>query len=118
MIISTQQGKISVSNEVIATIAGISATSCFGVRGMVVKNMTDGIVRLLKRDYMTKGVHVSESEDGSSVSIELHIAVKHGINIKAACASIVNEVQYNVEKLAGIRISNIDVFIESIRTDR
>ena len=118
MIISTENGKISISNEVIATIAGISATSCFGVRGMVVKNMTDGIVRLLKRDYMTKGVNVTESENGNSVNIELHIAVKHGINIKAACASIINEVQYNVEKYTGVCVGNIDVFIEDIRTDR
>lgn len=117
MLISTSQGKISVSTDVIATIAGVAATSCFGVRGMVVKNVADGIVRLLKRDHMTKGVSVTECEDGSSVNIELHISVKHGININAACNSIMSEVKYNVERLAGVKVSNIDIFIESIKSD-
>lgn len=117
MLISTSQGKIFVSADVIATIAGVAATSCFGVRGMVVKNVADGIVRLLKRDHMTKGVSVLECEEENSVNIELHISMKHGINIKATCDSIMNEVKYNVERLAGVKIKNIDIFIESIKSD-
>ena len=116
MLIRETLGNVIVSNDVIAALAGHAATGCFGVKGMVTKSVTDGIVRLLKRDHMSKGVFISEQKD-QSIDIELHIAVDHGINIPALCKSIVGEVKYHTERLTGVHIGKIDVCVDSIRVN-
>ena len=51
----TPLGTIMIHNEVIATYAGSVAVECFGIVGMAAVNMKDGLVRLLKKDYLTHG---------------------------------------------------------------
>ena len=115
MKIMTEYGTVTLDADVIASIAGAAATNCFGVTGMTHTSVKDGIVYLLKREAMTKGVKVTEKED--KIDLELHIAVDHGINIGAVCKSIISEVRYNVERLAGVPVENIDVCVDSIRVD-
>ena len=115
MKIMTEYGTVTLDADVIAAIAGAAATNCFGVKGMTHTSVKDGIVYLLKREAMTKGVKVTEKED--KIDLELHIAVDHGINIGAVCKSIISEVRYNVERLAGVPVENIDVCVDSIRVD-
>ena len=115
MKIMTEYGTVTLDADVIASIAGAAATNCFGVKGMTHTSVKDGIVYLLKREAMTKGVKVPEKED--KIDLELHIAVDHGINIGAVCKSIISEVRYNVERLAGVPVENIDVCVDSIRVD-
>ena len=55
---STELGIITISPEVIAKYAGSVAVECFGIVGMAVVNMKDGLVRLLKRESLTHGIHV------------------------------------------------------------
>lgn len=115
MKITTEYGTIALAADVIASIAGAAATNCFGVKGMTHTSMKDGIVYLLKREAMTKGVKLAEQED--KIDLELHIAVDHGINISAVCKSIISEVRYNVERLAGVPVGQIDICVDSIRVD-
>lgn len=115
MKIMTEYGTVTLDADVIASIAGAAATNCFGVKGMTHTSVKDGIVYLLKREAMTKGVKVTEK--GDKIDLELHIAVDHGINIGAVCKSIISEVRYNVERLAGVPVENIDVCVDSIRVD-
>ena len=56
--IQTDLGQIIINEEVIAKYAGINAVECFGIVGMASVNVTDGLVRLLKKDNITKGVSV------------------------------------------------------------
>ena len=46
----TDCGAITVDNAVYTNIAGYAATNCFGVKGMAVRSMTDGLVHLLRRE--------------------------------------------------------------------
>jgi len=52
--IETGLGTILINHEVIATYAGSVAVGCFGIVGMAAVNMKDGLVRLLKKDYITR----------------------------------------------------------------
>jgi uncharacterized alkaline shock family protein YloU len=56
---NTKNGSISIDNQVIAKYAGICALGCFGIVGMAMVNMKDGIVKMLTRDNIRKGVFVS-----------------------------------------------------------
>ena len=57
--VNTKNGEISIENQVIAKYAGICALGCFGIVGMAMVNMKDGIAKLLTRDNIRKGVFVS-----------------------------------------------------------
>ena len=113
MKIQTELGTIQIVPDVFTTISGMAANNCFGVKGMVSRSMSDGIVYLLRKDSLSKGVKVSFPPDGT-VSVKLHIAVEHGVNIPEVSRSIISEVRYNVEKATGISVSHVEVCVDSI----
>ena len=109
----TEEGTIAVDNAVYTNIAGYAATNCFGVKGMAVRSKTDGLVHLLRRESMSKGVKVTANEDGS-VTIDLHIIVDSGVNIAAISSSITKEVAYKVTELTGVSVASVEIYIDSI----
>lgn len=109
-------GAIVITSEVFTTIAGAAATNCFGVRGMAMRSVSDGLVHLLRREAMGKGVLVEYKDDGS-ISIDLHIIVNNGVNIPALCRSIIGEVKYKVEDATGVEVKAVNVYIDSIMAD-
>ncbi len=109
----SEKGEVSISNSVFSNITGLAAMNCFGVKGMAYRSMTDGLVHLLRREAMSKGVRIAYLEDGA-VSIELHIVVENGVNIPAVCRSIMNEVQYVVGKNTGVEVRSVDVCVDSM----
>ena len=109
-------GEIKVGSNVYTIIAGNAATKCFGVKGMAIRSVSDGLVHLLRRESMAKGVLVRTNEDGS-ISIELHIIIDQGVNIPALGASIISEVRYVVSKQTETEVRDVDVVIDSIVID-
>ena len=113
MKLQSDKGEINISTDVFTNIAGIAATNCYGVKGMALRSKTDGLVHLLRRESMSKGVKVYRNEDGT-ISIELHIIVENGVNLMAVCHSIMSEVRYVVSKNTGTEVSAVDVFVDSM----
>ncbi len=106
-------GTICVESAVYTNIAGHAATNCFGVKGMAVRSVTDGLVHLLRREAMSKGVRVTFNDD-DSISIDLHIMVDRGVNLTAISKSIIEQVRYHVTKATGTEVRAINVFVDSI----
>ena len=77
---STDLGIITIDPEVIAKYAGTVAVECFGIVGMAAVNMKDGLVHLLKKESLTRGIKVRISED-NHVSLSFHIIVAYGVSI-------------------------------------
>ena len=113
MKLQTELGEIRISSEVFTAVTGSAATNCYGVKGMAVRSATDGLVHLLKRESMAKGVKVSYNEDGT-VSIELHIVVENGVNIATVCRSIMGEVKYVVNLNTGVTVKAVNVCVDSV----
>jgi len=109
-------GEIIITSKVITTLSGAAAINCFGVRGMAKRGLSDGIVHLLKRESMHKGVLVTYHPD-ESISIELHIVINYGINISALTTSIIDEVRYKVQSATGLSVSSVDVFVDAMMVD-
>ena len=114
MKLENELGEIRISSDVFTTVTGSAATNCYGVKGMAVRSKTDGLVHLLKRESMAKGVKVFYNED-STVSIELHIIVENGVNLVAVCSSIMSEVRYVVSSTTGVQVKSVDVYVDSMR---
>ena len=111
--LQNEHGCIDIASDVFTILTGDAATNCFGVKGMTVRSVTDGLVHLLKKESMSKGVHITYNED-NTISIELHIAVDQGVNIPVICESITDRVRYQVTKGTGVEIRRIDIFIDSM----
>ena len=114
--LDNERGSICISSEVITWLAGDAATRCFGVKGMAGRARENGLVQLLRRESMTKGVSVLANEDGS-ITIQLHIVVDHGVNLAALSASIMSEVSYKVSSAMDIPVQQVDVYIDSMVLD-
>jgi len=110
---SADRGEIVILSDVITTLAGAAATNCFGVKGMAKRSMSDGLVHLLKREAMGKGVLVTYGPE-DEISIELHIVVDYGVNLATLTGSIIDEVRYKVETAIGEKIQSVDVYVDSM----
>ena len=111
--VQNEKGEISVNSGVFTNIVGLAASNCFGVKGMAVRSMTDGLVHLLRKEAMSKGVLVTFHEDGA-ISIDLHIIVDHGVNLKAVGDSIISDVRFDVAETTETPVRQINVFIDSM----
>ncbi|MDR0405391.1 MAG: Asp23/Gls24 family envelope stress response protein [Clostridiales bacterium] len=113
--IENSNGTISISTEVIAAIAGDAAMRCYGVVGMSMRGTSDGIAALLKRDNAGKGVKILIDEGG--LSLDIHVIVEYGVNIRVTSNSIIESVKYHAENATGLIVKQINVHVESVRVD-
>lgn len=111
--IKTDLGKLALSEEAIATIAGAAATECYGVVGMAGQKMKDGIFELLGRENLAKGVTVSI--DGDDVYVEVHVILGFGVKISEVARMIVEKVRYTIENCTGLKVQKVTVNVDGIR---
>ena len=113
--IKNELGTISVVEDVINTVAGYAAIECIGIVAMASKRATDGLVELLGRENLKRGVRAVLNED--SVSINLYIIVEYGVSIAAVAKNVVETVKYRVENLIGVKVDQVNVTVEGIRVN-
>ena len=107
-------GQIIIDTDVIATYAGSVAVECFGIVGMAMVNMKDGLVKLLKKDYLTHGINVSVNED-NKITIDFHVIVSYGVSISTVTDNLIETVRYKVEEFTGMEIEKINIYVEGVR---
>ncbi len=110
----THLGTVIIDNEVIATYAGSVAVECFGIVGMAAVNMKDGLVKLLKRDYLTHGINVTIDEE-NKIIIDFHVIVSYGVSIHTVSDNLIETVKYKVEEFTGMEIEKINIYVEGVR---
>jgi len=115
--IQNGNGVIRIASDVLTNLAGDAATKCFGVKGMAGRSKDGGPFQLLRKESMSKGVEVTYNDD-DSISLELHIGVDQGVNIAAVSKSIMNEVSYKLERAVGVRVDSVNVYVDSVLTDK
>ena len=111
--ISNEYGKIAISPDVISTYAGAVAVECSGIVGFGAISMADGIVKLLKKEKVTRGINVTM--DGSKVSLDFHLIIAYGVNINAVVENLISTVKYKLESFSGLELDQINVYIDGVR---
>ena len=81
---------------------------------MAAVNMKDGIVKLLKKDYLTHGINVSVDEK-NEITINFHVIISYGVSINTVTGNLIDTVKYRVEEFTGMRIKKINIFVEGVR---
>ena len=112
--IDNQYGEVVVDNDVIAKYAGSTAVECFGIVGMAAKSVKDGLVKLLKKESLTRGVSVNVDEN-NKIIIDFHVIVAYGVSIATVAENLVNNVKYKVEEFTGLKVRRINVYVEGVR---
>lgn len=111
---STDLGIITIDPEVIAKYAGSVAVECFGIVGMAAVSMKDGLVKLLKKESLTKGIQVGISDD-NKITLNFHVVVAYGVSISAVTDNLISNVKYKVEEFTGMSVDKINIYIEGVR---
>jgi uncharacterized alkaline shock family protein YloU len=113
-IIQEPLGIIEISREVIAKLAGIATTECFGIVGMVsAHKLSDGLTELLGREALTKGVEVTV-KDGQLL-IRVNVVISYGVKISVIADNVIERVQYIVERHIGSKPGLVEVNVRGVR---
>ena len=112
-LMNTHMGNIAIDGDVIAKYAGSVAMECFGIVGMAGVNVKDGLVRLLKKDSMSRGINVSVKNE--KLVLDFHVIVAYGVSIIAVSDNLISTVKYKVEEFTGLEIEKINIFVEGVR---
>ena len=112
--IDNQYGEVMIDNHVIAKYAGATAMECFGIVGMAAVSVKDGLVKLLKREEITRGISV-DVDDKNRLVIDFHVIVAYGVTISTVADNLVHNVIYKVEEHTGLKVGKINVYVEGVR---
>ncbi|MDR1617277.1 MAG: Asp23/Gls24 family envelope stress response protein [Syntrophomonadaceae bacterium] len=112
-ILSNDLGDVYVDPEVVETIAGMAAVSCYGLVGMVPKNFTSGIVSVLGVDSLRKGVKFQYSEEGSV--IDVYVIMAYGTKIQEIAHNVMDKVIYVLNSEAGLQVAKVNVNVMGIK---
>jgi uncharacterized alkaline shock family protein YloU len=110
------RGRIEVFPSVVAAVAGHAAVSCYGVMGMAARGLRDGVALLLRRDTLDKGVDVREA-DGQLV-VDVYVIVEYGTRITAVASNLQSTVRFEVERLLGVPVGEVNVFVQGVHEER
>lgn len=109
----SDMGAVNISEEVIATIAGVTAVECYGLVGMASRKLKDGIYQLLGKEDIKKGVEVAISD--REVTLNLFIVVGYGVNIAEVAKNVIGRVKYSVENQTGLVVKKINVNVQGVK---
>jgi uncharacterized alkaline shock family protein YloU len=110
------RGRIEVFPSVVAAVAGHAAVACYGVMGMSARGLRDGVALLLRRDNLHKGVDVREV--AGQLVIDVYVIVEYGTRITAVAKNLQSTVRFEVERLLGVPVGEVNVFVQGVHEDR
>ncbi len=101
-----REDKIRISEEVIATIAGIAASENENLASMS-GGFVDGIAGMLGRKSPGKGIKVEMKED--LVTIDLSVVMQYGCKIHEVARDMQARVRDAVQSMTGMEVISINV---------
>jgi uncharacterized alkaline shock family protein YloU len=115
--VKTQVGedKIRISEEVVATIAGIAASEIESLAAMS-GGLVDGIAGILGRKSMGKGIKV-EMKEGST-AIEMSIVMQYGCKIHEVSKEIQGRVREAVENMTGLQVTSVNINVLGVSMEK
>lgn len=104
-------GEVQIANEVIASIAGISATEVDGIDSLAGGFTNDLAGKFGVKNY-SKGVRVEIKEGFASIAMAVNM--KYGYNIPKTCKAVQEKVAQAIDNMTGLKITSIDIRIAGV----
>jgi len=108
-------GSVKISEEVVATIAGLATAEVKGVSSMS-GTIAGGIAEILGKKNTGKGVKVEMRED--DVDINLYIIAEYGASIPEIAWEIQEKVKKAIEGMTGLKVEKVNVNIEGVHIEK
>ena len=108
---SNQLGEVKIADEVVAIIAGLSATEVEGVSSMA-GNITNEIVSRLGMKNLSKGIFVEVLDD--EVKVDVAINIDYGYSIPDVSSKVQEKVKSTIENMTGLTVAVVNVRIASV----
>ena len=112
--ITNEYGHVTISKEVISTVAGGAATECYGIVGMASKNQfRDGLSEILGKENFSRGVVVTNDE--GDLTIDMYIIVSYGTKVSEVAHNVQNQVKYALKRMIGLNVNAVNIYIQGVR---
>lgn len=112
--LQTKDGHVTITNEVITTIAGGAAVECYGIVGMASKSqLKDGFAEIIRKENYSRGVIVRQEEN--RLHIDMYIIVSYGTKISEVAHNVQSQVKYTLNQSLGLTIDSVNVYIQGVR---
>lgn len=108
-------GEVQIANEVVSTIAGISAAEVEGVDSMA-GGFTNELVGRFGVKNLSKGVKVEVQDDTAIVDIAINM--KYGYNIPKACKQVQEKVAQAINSMTGLVVEKVNVRIAGVSLEQ
>ena len=105
-------GNIYVTHRAIATVAYQTTLLSYGIVGLTAKNLAEDIAQVLIKDP-TLGIDI-HFEDKALV-IDMYIVIEYGTRIKSVASSVSDNVRFQVEKVIGLPVKQVNVHVRGLR---
>lgn len=106
-----QTGVIRISDDVVATIAGLAALETPGIAAMS-GGISEGLAKRLSGKNVQKGVTVEVGQ--LEAAIDLRIIVHYGIPIQEVSRQLQLNVRETVANMTGLQVVEVNVKVEGV----
>ena len=106
-----EAGIIRISDDVVATIAGLAAIETIGISAMS-GGISEGLAKRLSGRNSQKGVSVEVGQ--VEAAIDLRVIVHYGSQIHNVCRDLQNNVRDAIENMTGLRVIEVNVKVEGV----
>ncbi|MFD7521340.1 MULTISPECIES: Asp23/Gls24 family envelope stress response protein [Paenibacillus] len=111
MVEEIQTGNIRISDDVVATIAGLAALETPGIAAMS-GGISEGFAKRLSGKNVQRGVSVEVGQ--VEAAVDLRVIVLYGSKIQDVCRELQLNVREAVENMTGLRIVEVNVKVEGV----
>ncbi len=108
-------GKVSIADDVVASIAGIAAIEVKGVSKLT-GNISKELVAKLGKKNLSKGVKVDIIE--GTVDVDLSLELEYGNSIKTVSENVQIKVKQAIESMTGLAVGSVNVVVSGIKLEK
>lgn len=108
-------GEVQIANEVVASIAGISASEVEGVDSMA-GGLAGELAGKFGAKNLSKGVKVEVTDD--TAMVELAINMKYGYSIPKTCKQVQEKVMQAINSMTGLTVKQVNVRIAGVSLEQ
>ena len=107
-----ENGSLHISEEVIASVAGMAITDVEGICGLG-SGIGADLADILGKKNLGRGIKITVSEE-NEIAVECSVVVKLGQNIVETAAAVQESVKSAVESVTGFKVSAVNVTVAGV----
>lgn len=115
-ILNEEENTINISDDVVATIAGIAVSDIPGVFAMA-GGFAGGIQEVLSgKKNLSKGIKAEI--EGNNAKIDVNIIVNYGVRIPDVAFDIQTKVKKSVENMTSLNVEEVNVHVQGVNVEK